>query len=139
MPDLVHHLPLTVLATLVALVVYFLMGLSVGQARTRFSVPAPATTGSPDFERRFRVHMNTLEWMPLFLPTLWLTASYWGDAPAAAAGAVWSVGRILYMTGYARDPKARGPGFAIQALTTLGLLIASLAGVGLQLYQTYAP
>jgi hypothetical protein len=40
--------------------------------------------------------MNTLEWMPLFLPSLWLFAMYLGDASAAALGAIWIVGRILY-------------------------------------------
>lgn len=137
MPDVMHHLPFTVLATLFALVVYFMMSFSVGRARSKYNVPAPATTGDPNFERIFRVQQNTLEWMPLFLPTLWISALYWGDI-AAVAGAVWIVGRFLYMTGYARDAKARSAGFGIQALATLALLIGSFAGVGVDLYHTYA-
>ena len=40
-------------------------------------------SGHPDFERAFRIQMNTLEWMPIFLPALWLFAIYIGDAIAA--------------------------------------------------------
>src|SRR3954465_15530933 len=38
----------------------------------------------PRFERVFRVQMNTLEWMPIFLPSLWLFAIYVSDPIAAA-------------------------------------------------------
>lgn len=138
MHDAIQQLPLTALATLVALVVYFWMGILVAQARGKYSVPAPAITGNPDFERRFRVQQNTLEWLPIFLPALWLTAVYWGDAIAAGAGAVWIVGRILYMNGYAREAQARSMGFLIQGLTGLGLLIAAFVGVGTTLFHMYA-
>jgi len=40
--------------------------------------------GHPDFDRVFRVQMNTLEWMPIFLPVLWLFALYVSDWAAAA-------------------------------------------------------
>ena len=42
------------------------MGLRVGQGRSKYNVPAPAVTGNPDFERAYRIQMNTLEWLPLF-------------------------------------------------------------------------
>lgn len=122
------HFAWTALVTLLALVVYFFMGLSVGRARGRYKVAAPATTGDPVFERYFRVHMNTLEWLPIFLPSLWLFAAYRGDQVAASLGAVWVVGRILYMASYVRDPKSRSAGFAIQGLAALALLIGALVG-----------
>ena len=106
---------LTALVTCLATLLYFWIGYRVGEARSKYSVPAPATSGNPDFERIFRVQMNTLEWMPIFLPALWLFAIYISDAIAAALGVVWIVGRILYMTGYAESAKKRGRGFAIQA------------------------
>ncbi len=71
----------------------------------------PAITGNPDFERVFRVQMNTLEWLPIFLPSLWLFAIYISDAIAAAIGAVWVIGRIVYMIGYTKSVPGRGPGF----------------------------
>lgn len=57
-------------------------------ARGNFNVKLPETTGNSDFERIFRVHMNTLEWMPTFLVPLWLCAIYLNDTAAAVLGLV---------------------------------------------------
>jgi glutathione S-transferase len=70
--------------------------------------------------------MNMLEWMPIFLPSLWLFAIYISDPIAAALGVVWIVGRVLYMTGYSQAALKRGPGFAIQALAVAILLFGAL-------------
>jgi glutathione S-transferase len=120
---------LVAIVTILALLLYFVMGLRVGQARAKYNVPAPATTGNPDFERMFRVQANTLEWLPIFLPSLWLFAFSWNDRAAAGVGAVWIVGRYLYMTGYAREASARSAGFGIQALATGVLLFGALGKV----------
>jgi glutathione S-transferase len=121
---------LVAIVTLVALLVYFYMGLRVGRGRTKYGVTAPAVIGHPDFERDYRIQMNTLEWLPLFLVSLWLFAFSWNsDLIAAAIGAVWILGRILYLTGYAKAAEARGPGFAIQALATAVLLFGALGRV----------
>ncbi len=87
-------------------------------------------TGNPDFERDYRIQMNTLEWLPTFLVSLWLFAISWGsDRIAAAIGAIWIIGRILYLTGYSRAAEARGPGFGIQALATGVLLFGALGRI----------
>lgn len=106
---------LTALVTCLALLFYFLTSAQVGKARATFGIKAPAISGNPDFERIFRVQMNTLEWLPIFLPALWLFAIYVNDAIAAALGAVWIAGRVLFMIGYSRAANKRGSGFAIQA------------------------
>ncbi len=80
----------------------------VSKARAAFGIKVPATAGNPNFERVFRVQMNTLEWIPIFLPSLWLFAIYISDAIAAALGLVWIAGRILYMTGYSQAAAKRG-------------------------------
>jgi glutathione S-transferase len=54
----------TAIATLVSVAFYFFLATRVAVARGKFDVKLPATTGSPEFERIFRIHMNTLEWMP---------------------------------------------------------------------------
>ena len=64
----------TAFVTLLAVALYFSTGLMVAKARQKFGVVLPATTGHTDFERVFRVQQNTLEWMPIFLPSLWLFA-----------------------------------------------------------------
>jgi len=70
--------------------------------------------------------MNTLEWMPVVLPALWLFAVYVSDWLAASIGLVWIAGRILYLIGYSRAAEKRGPGFGIQALAGLVLLLGAL-------------
>ena len=119
----------TALVTCLAILVYFLISYRVAQARGTYGVKAPAITGHPDFERIFRVQMNTLEWMPVFLPALWLFAIYVSDAIAAALGVVWIVGRVLYMTGYAEAANKRGRGFAIQASAAIALWIGATAAI----------
>src|SRR5258706_13384353 len=105
----------TALVTCLAILLYFFTTTQVSKARVAFGIKVPATSGNPDFERVFRVQMNTLEWMPIFLPSLWLFAIYISDAIAAVLGLVWIAGRILYMTGYSQAAAKRGPGFGIQA------------------------
>ncbi|MBX3484543.1 MAPEG family protein [Phenylobacterium sp.] len=114
------------IVTLLALLVYFWMGLQVGRARGKSGIAAPAMTGDPVLERTIRAHYNTLEWLPLFLVPLWLFAIYWSDLVAAAVGLVWIVGRIVYQLGYVADPKKRELGFMIQALAVAVLLFGSL-------------
>ena len=118
------------LVTLLALLVFFWTGIRVGGARSKYKIEAPATTGDPIFERHFRVQMNTLEGIVLFLPSLWLFSVYWGDMLAAAIGAVWIVGRVSYILSYVANPSSRSAGFAVQGLSSLSLLIGALYGVG---------
>ena len=119
----------TALVTLLAVIVYFWTVLRVGQARTKFGIKPPATTGNPEFEQIFRVQMNTLEWMPIFLPALWLAATYVSDPGAAALGLVWIVGRFLYARGYAEAPEKRERGYFIQLIAAGLLWLAALVGV----------
>ena len=119
----------TALVTCMAILFYFLTSAQVARARATFGIKAPAITGNPDFERAFRVQMNTLEWLPIFLPALWLFALYISDAIAAALGLVWIGGRILYMTGYSKAANKRGPGFGIQAVAAILLWLGALAAI----------
>ena len=120
---------LTALVTCLAILMYFFFSFQVAKARGTYGIKAPAISGNPDFERVFRAHMNTLEWMPIFLPALWLFAIYISDAIAAALGVVWIVGRILYMTGYAKAANKRRPGFAIQASAAIVLWVGATGAI----------
>jgi glutathione S-transferase len=119
----------TALVTCLAIALYFLTSIRVAKARAAFGIKAPATSGHPDFERVFRVQMNTLEWLPIFLPSLWLFAIYISDPVAAAIGLVWIAGRILYMTGYSQAAEKRGRGFRIQAMATGILWLGALGAI----------
>ena len=119
----------TALVTVLAVLFYGYTGSRVSLARGRFGVTAPAMTGHPDFERISRVHANTLEWMPIFLPLLWLFAYYESDVAAAVLGLVWIAARILYMVSYTKAAAQRGLGFTIQAIVCGVLLVGALIGV----------
>ncbi len=119
----------TALVTCLAIALYFFTSIRVAKARAAFGIKAPAITGHADFERVFRVQMNTLEWMPIFLPSLWLFAIYISDPIAAAIGLIWIAGRILYMTGYSQAADKRGRGFGVQAMATGILWLGALGAI----------
>ena len=119
----------TALVTCLALLFYFVTSVRVSRARKAYGIKLPAISGNPDFERVFRVQMNTLEWLPVFLPSLWLFALYISDPFAAVLGVVWIVGRILFMIGYTQAVAKRGPGFLVQAVATIALWTGSLGAI----------
>lgn len=120
--------PLTTLALIAALFVYFGLGAIVGGARAKFGVPAPQSSGHPEFDKRNRVHLNTLEQLALLVPAVIVGAPVVGDLVAAGLTAAWSVGRILYARAYYADPAKRGPGFGLTFFPTLILLGAGIWG-----------
>jgi glutathione S-transferase len=119
----------TPIVTLLAVAFYFFLATQVAVAHLRFNVRLPATAGNPDFERVFRAHVNTLEWMPTFLVPLWLCAIYLNDVAAAALGLVWIGGRVLYFIGYTKAVERRLPGFFVQSAACLLLFIGAIAGI----------
>ena len=116
------------IVTLLAAVQLVVFGVLVGRARGQYGIAAPATTGHPVFERYYRVQMNTVESLLVFFPALWIAAKYWSPPYAAILGAVYLVGRFIYLTAYVKDPKKRSAGFALTMLPTLALVVAGLIG-----------
>lgn len=119
----------TAVVTLLALLVYFWMSLQVARARGKSGITPPAMTGDPLLERAVRVQSNTLEWLPIFLASLWLFAIYWNELVAAGMGIVWIIGRLVYSVGYMADPAKRSTGFLIQLLACAVLLLGALAKI----------
>ena len=111
----------TALVTVLAVLFYFSTSVGVARARRKFGVPAPAMSGQPDFDRAFRVQMNTLEWMPIFLPLLWLFAIYVTDIGAAVLGLIWIAGRFFTWCVIRRPPRTQ-PGFC-RAGAVCGVLL----------------
>jgi glutathione S-transferase len=116
-------MPFVAIVTVLALLQFFWLSLQVARARTRYGVAAPATTGNEVFERHFRVQMNTLEQLALFLPALWIFAAYISPLWAAALGVVFILGRVIYAASYVRDPRSRSLGFGLTAFPTFAMLI----------------
>ena len=123
----------TAIVTLLALLAYVWMGMQIGGARRKTGIAAPAMSGDPMLERYLRVQGNTLEWLPIFLGSLWLFAHYWGDLIAAGLGLVWIVGRILYARGYYAAAEKRELGFMVQLVATAVLLFGALGKAVLSL------
>lgn len=125
------------LITVSALIFYFVVTLNVGRARAKYKVSPPQMSGNPDFERVVRVQQNTVEQLILFLPALWLFAQFISPIWAAAIGAVWIIGRILFAWGYYQAAEKRAVGFGISSLATLSLLGGSLTGIIMSLLKYY--
>jgi len=124
---------LVTIVVVLALLQYMVFGILVGKARGTYNVEAPAVTGDPIFERYYRVHMNTLESLVLFLPSIFLFAMYVNANAAAGLGVVFIIGRYLYLRAYVKDPKTRGVGFALTMLPSLALALGALIGAALSL------
>lgn len=126
-----HAYLLTAAVTILALLLYMYIGYAVGAARGKYDIKAPAVTGHPGFERVYRVQMNTVEQIPIFLPALWLATIYFtrlGWLPALL-GLIWVIGRFLYLRGYVADPAKRSTGFLISLLAQTVLIILAIAGI----------
>ncbi len=115
------------LATMVALAVYYLQGIFVSRARSKYGINTPHTTGNENFERVFRVHYNTLEQLPVFIIPLWFFALLVNPYVAGWLGLLWSLGRIGYMYGYYKAAKRRHSyGSFLSYLASLILIVGSL-------------
>jgi uncharacterized membrane protein YecN with MAPEG domain len=121
-------MPYVDLVIVLAVVEFMMFCFAVGRARGRYKVPAPATTGNEVFERYFRVQMNTLEQLVVFIPAIWIFARYWSPTIAAALGVVFIIGRFIYFRTYVKDPKTREIGFALTALPNSILVVGALIG-----------
>jgi len=122
---------LSAAVTILSILFVFYTGIVVAQMRGKHKIDAPAVTGNPEFERAYRVQVNTLEQFVMFLPLLWLATRYFMVLPwlPAVLGLVWIAGRFLYMQGYLAAPEKRSTGFLITSLATVGLLILSIWGI----------
>jgi uncharacterized membrane protein YecN with MAPEG domain len=121
-------MPLVHIVICLAVLEFLYFGFEVGRARGRFNVPAPATAGHELFDRYFRVQMNTLEQLVVFIPSIVLFGQYLSPYIAAGLGVIFIIGRLLYFTGYVKDPKKRELGFTLSALPTMILLVGALFG-----------
>lgn len=111
---------------MLAVLQYLFFGSLVGRARTRYGVHAPAVVGHEQFERLYRVQMNTLELLVALLPAMYAAAHYWPGTVVAGAGAVYLVGRLLYWRAYVVKPGSRGLGFLLSMAPVMSLVLAAL-------------
>ena len=120
--------PYTAFATVLDMILYFLIFCNVGRARGKYKIQAPSMDGPEEFQRAYRVQMNTVEQLVLHLPLLWVAAFAMDDVFAAMLGLIWVFGRALYAVRYCQKPQRRAKGFIIAMLANVGLLLGALAG-----------
>jgi|SRR5208282_536975 len=126
---MMHGIHWLALITVLALIEYMVLGVMVGQARGRYKIEAPATTGDPMFERYFRVHQNTLESLIVFLPALWICGLTLSRRGAALLGLLYIIARAVYARGYLADPGKREAGVIMTFAASGLLIIGSLIGI----------
>jgi uncharacterized membrane protein YecN with MAPEG domain len=114
---------------LLALLEYIVMAGLVGRARAKTGVRAPAMTGHPEFERANRVHVNTLENLIIFVPAVWIFATYVSALYAAILGALFVVARVLYAIGYLQAAEKRAIGAGITGIVNIVLVVGGLIGI----------
>jgi len=119
------------IVTVLALLQFVVFGALVGRARGKYGISAPSVSGHEMFERYYRVQMNTLELLVVFVPSLWLAARYWSPLVVAAIGAIYLVGRVLYLRAYVSEPAKRGIGFVLSLGPAVLLLLATLVGAAI--------
>jgi len=116
-----------------ALLVYTYTLLAAGYARRRAGIKSPAMTGNIAMERAFRVQQNTLEQLVVFVPAILLFAILVNARTAAGLGALWIVGRIVYIVLYMRNPDSRAPAFLLafvpQIILTVGAVIGGISAI----------
>jgi uncharacterized membrane protein YecN with MAPEG domain len=111
-----------------ALLQFLAFATAVGRAREKYHVAAPATAGNEVFERYFRVQMNTLELLIMFVPAIWMFGFYVSANIAAGLGAIYIAGRVIYFFSYVRNPKQRSLGFGLSAGPVVVLVVGALVG-----------
>jgi uncharacterized MAPEG superfamily protein len=119
---------LVAVVAVLALIEYFVFSIMTGRARSKYDVKAPATTGDPMFERYYRVQMNTIEQLVIFLPALFLFANYVSTGWAALLGLAFIVGRAIYARSYVAEPSSRSLGFGIGMVANILLLLGAFFG-----------
>ena len=118
----------TAFITLLTVALLFAVTFNVGRARGKYQIKAPAVLGHEMFERAYRIQLNTIENVLMFLPALWLYAIFIGDKGAGDSGMIWLLGRIWYAIAYQNNPAKRGYGFLISLLVIAGLWLGAAYG-----------
>jgi glutathione S-transferase len=117
------------LVAVLAVFQYLSFVVLTGKARGQSGLKAPAMIGHEGFERMYRVQMNTLENLVVFMPSLYLAARYWPAYLVAGLGAVYLIGRLIYWRAYVRDPAKRALGFMLSMVPTTALAVLALVGI----------
>ena len=111
-----------------ALLQYITFVMRTGLTREKYGVSAPKTSGNETWERIYRVQLNTMEQLVIYIPALYIFAQYWGQYWALIPGVTFIVGRQLYSYQYVKEPDSRAPGMALTFFSNAAMVIGILVG-----------
>ena len=118
------------IVTSLALIQSVFFAFQVGKSRAQHGVSAPLMTGPDEFLREFRVHMNTVENLIVFIPAVWMFGYFIEPYWAAGIGLVYVISRFMYRAAYTGDPSKRSLpftiGLACQAVLLLGTIVGAV-------------
>lgn len=117
------------LIVLLALLQYGYFTARVGLSRGKYSVKAPACEGDERWNRMFRIQQNTMEQLIIMVPAAYAFAYYLSGLWVLLPGVAFILGRFMYSSAYAKDPKKRGPGMMLTLAANAGLVLGALAGL----------
>ncbi len=120
---------------MLAVAQFFFFSFMTGVARGKSGLKAPAVTGDEGFERMYRVQVNTLELLAIFLPSLFIAGKHWSPVVVSVLGLVYLCGRFIYWRAYIGNPDKRRIGFILSMLPTLVLMIMAISGAVLQVFS----
>eukprot|EP00999_Lentomonas_sp_LEN2_P001428 NODE_2468_length_564_cov_110.508009_g2418_i0.p1 GENE.NODE_2468_length_564_cov_110.508009_g2418_i0~~NODE_2468_length_564_cov_110.508009_g2418_i0.p1 ORF type:complete len:156 (+),score=24.27 NODE_2468_length_564_cov_110.508009_g2418_i0:74-541(+) len=93
----------------------------VGEARKKYKINVPATSGDPNFERAFRAQQNNLEWLPIILANVWTPNVVLAGSSdrvrlltallSTLIAMYYAMSRNAYSKGYAQAAEKRSAGF----------------------------
>ncbi|MEP1555038.1 MAG: MAPEG family protein [Paraglaciecola sp.] len=118
-------MPYLELIAMLAISQYLFFGAMTGKARRKSGLAAPAISGSVEFEKMYRVQMNTLEMLVAFLPALFVAGQHQNPEWVAAIGCVYLLGRFIYWRAYISNPSSRTLGFMLTLIPIV--VLAALA------------
>jgi hypothetical protein len=111
--------------TLIIVYLWF-VSLQVVQARLKYNIQPPKTSGNSEFEKIYRIQVNTFEASILYIPLFTLLFFISNGFIAAAMIILWLIARIIFQLGYSKNVTSRVIGFRIQQglfFISLGLIL----------------
>ncbi|MBB3167690.1 MAPEG family protein [Simiduia aestuariiviva] len=118
---------------LLALIQYMIFSARVGWARGKYGVSAPKTTGDETFERIYRVQINTLEQLIIFIPATVAFSIYVHNFWVWVPGVAFLVGRLWFARCYEHAPEKRAPGMVLGFLANAIMVLWSLVMISIAL------